>query len=177
MLWKVQHLELCDQAEIEPLPVIVEFADVTVTMGFVPCARILSKLLVEQQQATLIPSERQAGVKATIPDVEVAEKTSQNIETVDDSTRSKATTRAASKVSNAPTNSGVEQGTKRSLEDSSPKKILSKLPCVKVAIESRIDLSNREFGEDAQVDIRLAPTLFGKVRHDIAVSDVDLNCL
>ena len=163
MLWKVRHLELCDQAEIEPLPVIVEFADTMATTGFVPRARIPSKLLVERRQATPIPSKHQAGVKATIPDVEVAEKTSQNVETVDDSNRLKATTRAASKVSNAPTNSGIEQGTKRSLKDSSPKKILSKLPRVEVVIESRIDLSNREFREDARVDIQLAPTLFGKV--------------
>ena len=163
MLWKVRHLELCDQAKIEPLPVIVEFANAMATMGFVPRTRIPSKLLVERRQATLIPSDRQAGVEPTIPDVEVAEKTSQNVENVDDSNRSKATTRAASKVSNAPTNSGVEQGTKRSLEDSSLNKILSKLPRVKVAIESRIDLSNREFGEDVRVDIQLAPTLFGKV--------------
>ena len=69
MLWKVRHLELCNQAEIEPLPVIVEFADAMATTGFVPRARIPSKLLIERQQVTPIPSERQAGVEATIPDV------------------------------------------------------------------------------------------------------------
>ena len=162
-LSQIRHLELCDQVKIEPLPVVVEFTDAMVMTGFVPRARIPLRLLIEQQQITPIPSEHQEVLETTIPDVEPLENTSQNIETAEDLNRSKVTTRAASKASNAPTNNGVEQGTKRSLKDSSPKKILSKLLHIEVVIESRIDLGNREFGEDERVDIRLAPTLFGKV--------------